>query len=205
MLSKIALAAVTLALALWAHSAWQASVKYDAERLVTEQRVERIKSEIATAADTSSALKNWPDTLAGGERFRMSPVLSAEVQDLWVANRPILFIGRILDISRIDDNLTQLEVEYGSLDQPHMFMATELRISIRCPKEMTAPLLMLAAKDKNPGLTSNVSVIASIASVTAATATDTEGKAIAILTGHGNCKHVIPITERVLFWGASKR
>lgn len=156
-----------------------------------------LKAKALSAAKAHGALADWPSRLAQSERMRMSPVLTAELQDLWTSGRPILFIGIVADIARSSSDSVELTLDYGSLDQGHMFMGSDLRLRLSCTRAMAAPLLDSASQPSRMALYSDSAVVAAVQSIETSSRRDPDGSVTGVLTGVGSCIEVVPISEAV--------
>lgn len=81
--------------------------KRDAQRAETHRVEQETKTVVSKMAADSNAVTDWDKRLGKDENYRMSPVLTIELEQLWQGDRPILFkgdrpilfIGSIKDIS----------------------------------------------------------------------------------------------------------
>ena len=202
---KLLVMVVLVALGYWGYSAWQSSVENRAQESKAKERAAQIKEKISSVAKKHDAVVDWSSRLAQGERFRMSPILTTELQDLWVTGRPILFIGSISDIARTSTDSMSLFIAYGALDQAHMFLGTDLRIRIQCNRALSEPLLAAARDPSRMALNSDIAVVAVISSIESSTERDSEGNTPRIHTGIGQCIDVVQIPELVLWWSAESK
>jgi hypothetical protein len=85
------------------------------------------------------ALDAWDRELCGNEPARITPILTMELEKLWLTDQPILFVGKIIDIKSEDNANYRLTVDRdlylaAALGRP--VLSTDLRISVLCPKSM---------------------------------------------------------------------
>ena len=73
--------------------------KHEAERAEAKRMEQTIRSSVAEMVSRTNAVDGWDRLLSKGERFRFAPILTVELEKLWLASRPILFIGAIKDIA----------------------------------------------------------------------------------------------------------
>jgi len=63
-------------------------------------KIEKItKAAVAKLVDRTNAVTNWKKILLKGQEFRLEPILTVELEQLWLTGRPILFFGSIGDIA----------------------------------------------------------------------------------------------------------
>lgn len=78
------------------------SMENKAKNLETERLRNAAKVAVAQLVVRTNAVENWEKYLSKGEQFRLEPILTVELERLWLTDRPILFVGAIKDISSID-------------------------------------------------------------------------------------------------------
>lgn len=165
---------------------------------------ENIKSEIKSIALKHNASSDWGTRLANGARIRSSPILTAELQDLWSKSNPILFIGTVSDVARDESGETRINIDYGDLDQAQMFLETQLRVSLLCKSSIAEPFLAAAKSATSASLHSNIAVIAEIYNIIPTTERTPEGEPTGVLTGTGRCIDAIHIDTPIYWWMADK-
>ena len=82
------------------------NLEENANRKVVNLEKERIEQEIKASVQgivsRTSAVKDWESQLSNGEGYRFAPILTVELERLWLVENPILFVGTILDIKTHD-------------------------------------------------------------------------------------------------------
>ena len=109
-----------------------------------QKRIERetrskIENEIKEMVSKTNAIDDWVQNLTDGKKIRFEPILTVELEKLWLNERPILFFGTIKDIATYDQAQYTVIIEKNLLDI--RFLCTELRLSLRSPKEKIDSLL----------------------------------------------------------------
>lgn len=145
------------------------------------------------------ASNQWKEILSRGQSYRYSPVMTLELQRLWVdRGRPILFLGAMRDIERIDAEQYRVVIEeswWVTLD--HLF-STPLRLSLDVRKETLDEFLL-----RNPNLigaseTDNgVVVAARISSVSSTDYVREDGEIHTLKTGHGRLLGIVFVGNEV--------
>ena len=136
------------------------------ERVEKAER-ERIRSETAAAitrlVKETNAVDNWDRQLSKGQRYRLEPILTVELERLWMSGRPILFLGSIDDIKTHDPNSYNV-VFSPSIAAIFQFMFdTELQLSLQCGRTDVDALLSAHPKlFEGAGFNNVVAVIADI-------------------------------------------
>ncbi|WBS02392.1 hypothetical protein OU994_29820 [Pseudoduganella sp. SL102] len=132
-------------------------------------------------------------------------VLTAELQEYWLAQRPILFEGKIIDVSRNLDGSYELFVEYTSDNRRPDFFANVFQLKIQCPRSKIDKLLEW--RSKNPGnMHGRLAVTASIQSIDSNVAreihVDSESGSSynvspLVQLGRGVCLSLLPIPDEI--------
>lgn len=170
----------------WTHLQAEREQQQETRRQAKQQRQARILA-MATAdgADTT-----WEAALAGNKAVRVSPLLTAEVQAMWLAGRPILFQGSVGDVIA-EDGTFRLVVSYSILKGQRPLLLTDLSLSLTCAASEVSPLLAAANTHSNGILGLDVAVTARISRVEAAGERD--GRSV--LMGSGECIHVMLVGQ----------
>ena len=162
--------------------------KETAEKAEKERTKESTKAAVAQLVKRTNAVENWEDNLSRGDQFRSQPILTIELERLWLTDRPILFVGTIKDVATKDKENYSVEIErslLGSLE--HMF-ATDLRLALQCPKQSFDSFI-----NDHPdlfecdGLNNCVAIVAAITEIETRTVPASEGETKEIKIGKGKC------------------
>ena len=106
---------------------WRESiVEADQKKQDQAARRQALRSSVSDMALNVNAVTNWAELLVGDNKRRVTPVLTAELQRLWLVDRPILVIGNIGDIALNGDGSYQVTVVF---DDPRGLLAeTTIRV-----------------------------------------------------------------------------
>ncbi len=128
----------------------------------------------------TNAVDNWEEDLRRGKQFRLEPILTVELERLWLTDRPILFAGAIKDIATIDKETYRMEIE-GS--------QSELRLSLQCQKRMIDLFLKEHPNlfKEDYVLKNDVAVIADIDEIETKIVSGSVGETEEIKVGKGKC------------------
>jgi hypothetical protein len=165
----------------------------EAAETAQEERIkESIRAAVAQLAKRTNAVENWDEILSKGNRYRFQPILTVELENLWLTDRPILFAGKIKDIVTKDTQNYLVEIERRLLGSFENMFATNLRLVLQCPKPMIDSFL----NDhpdlfKGIGLDNRVAVIASITEIETKTEPGSEDEAKEIKIGKGKCIDIL--------------
>ena len=199
-MKKVIWIIVVLAIAgYFVNSYLQKRAKREAERVEAERIEQNIKSSLAELVSRTNAVDGWDRHLSKGERFRFEPILTIELEKLWLVDRPILFIGAIKDIATHNDTHYIVLVErslFGSFD--HMF-DTELQLSLLSPKQRIDPFLNQHPNlFKKYGFNNGVAVIARVNAIRTIYISGEEGARDEVKIGDGELVDIV-YTGRVRF------
>jgi hypothetical protein len=105
----------------------------------TASRESQTQSVFAELVKKHNAIDSWDKELCQGEAARTTAILTMELEKLWLTDRPILFVGKILDIKTEDKDNYRLIVDRDMfwaavLSRP--FLRTDLQLSVLCPKSL---------------------------------------------------------------------
>ena len=158
----------------------------EAERAEAERIEQATKTAVSQMASRTNAVRDWEKNLSKGERFRFEPVLTVELERLWLQQRPILFIGAIKDIATHDQSQYVVLVErslFGSFD--YMF-GTELQLSLLADKDKVDSFLKEHPDlFKDYGFNNGVAVVARINSIRITYVPGEEGERQEVKIGDG--------------------
>ena len=135
----------------------------DAKRIDYIRKTNAIKSSINDLVSFNKAVDNWEELLGKGEVYRFEPIMTLELEELWLQNRPILFIGAIKDIATYNEDHYTLIVERESFDTFDNIYDTQLQLSLSSPKSKIDNLLKSHPDIfKDNGINNSIAVIASV-------------------------------------------
>ncbi len=153
------------------------------------------KSAVLDMAARSSAVVDWPQRLAAGQDFRMSQVHTAELQALWISQKPILFIGRIEDIARSTMGTSLVTVTYDEFAQAQSFMGTRLQLRVECPDEVVEPLFSAVTNPNYHSLVADVAIVAAVVRVEQSVSRNEAGDLDRVLVGVGTCSDAMHLPD----------
>lgn len=169
------------------NSSIESNAKREAENAERELIEQKVKASVQGIVTRTNAIKDWESHLGNGESFRFAPILTVELERLWLVENPILFIGNILDIKTHDEVNYIVTVERDMLSSLGIMFTTELQLSLDAPKTQIDTFIK-----KHPDLLSGlafegrIAVIAKVNSIETIYATGEEGVRDEIRVGHGN-------------------
>lgn len=159
--------------------------KRDAQRAETHRVEQETKTVVSKMAADSNAVTDWDKRLGKDGNYRMSPVLTIELEQLWQGDRPILFIGSIKDISSGVGGDYLVLMERGLFTSDPMF-ATELRLSLHAPKALIDPFLAKHPKlFADSGFNNGVAVVAKVQAINTSDERGEDGERVEVKTGLG--------------------
>lgn len=167
------------------------TARRETEETERAAREREVRNAVAEAAQRHNAITDWAERLSQGERYRLSPVLTIELEELWQSDRPVLFIGSIKDISSANADTYTVTLEQSLYNMDYMF-STDLRLSLSAPKSMIDEFL-----DQHPdlftgvGFDNGVAAIARITRISSAQEIGEGRERIEIKTGEGDSLDLI--------------
>lgn len=148
----------------------------EAKQIESNRKQQVIKDSINELVSSTSAIENWEESLGKGEAYRLEPIMTVELEQLWLQGKPILFIGDIKDIATYDDNFYTLSLERGLFSSSDFEFSTELQLSLSAPKQKIDTLLELHPDlFKRSGFDNNIAVVAQVQNIQSKTKSGEEG------------------------------
>ncbi len=162
--------------------------KKEAQKAEVERIERATKVAVAQLVKRTNAIDNWGKELSKGEYFRLEPILTIELERLWLTDRPILFVGSIKDISTIDQENYKIKIERSLFSSLEYLYGTELQLKLQCPKQRVDSFLKEHPDlFKDFGLKNGVAVVADIDEIEKTIVTGSEGERKEIKIGKGKC------------------
>ena len=171
----------------------------EAERAETDRREQATKTAVSDLASRLNAVTDWEAHLSKGQSFRFAPILTIELERLWLGKRPILFLGAISDIAGHGASRYTVLVERSIFGSWEYMFETELQLSLISEKNQIDHLLD-AHPDlfKDFGFNDGVAVVARIESIRTTYYTGEDGTREVVKVGDGELLE-ISFTGDVLF------
>lgn len=160
-----------LALAVGAYFVYSASTAKN-EKLERERseiaETKSIQNAVLSMVQRNGAIDDWDTQLAEGDTIKIGPVMTIDLERLWLQDKPILFAGAISDIKTYDSQNYTVTLD-RNLMATVMFSGVELRLELKADKKLIDAFI-----EQWPQVTSEdtigngVAVIAKIASIRSA-------------------------------------
>ena len=168
------------------HSYLEKRAKLEAEGAEAKRIEQTIRSSVAEMVSRTNAVDGWDRLLSKGERFRFEPILTVELEKLWLASRPILFIGAIKDIATHNESHYTVLVERSLLGSFDYMFDTELQLSLLSPKQRIDSFLKQHPNlFKEYGFNNSVAVIARVNTIRTTYISGEEGARDEVKIGNG--------------------
>ncbi len=166
--------------------------KREAEKAEAE-RVERVtKAAVTEMATRTNAISDWKESLSKGEKFRFEPILTVELERLWLQQKPILFIGSIKDVATHDSTRYEISVERSLHGSFNYMFGTELQLSLLSKKEYVDVFLKNHPDIfKDFGFNNGVAVVARINGIKTTTVLGEEGEREEVKIGVGELVEIL--------------
>ena len=127
--------------------------KMEAKKAKKERIAKDVSTAVAQLIKRYSAF-DWVKDIESRKEFG-DPILTVELEQLWLTDRPTLFIGTIEDISTFDQEYYM--IKFQGFDG----VRANYELALKCPKQKVNSLLE-EHPDLAEGVTSGVAVVANI-------------------------------------------
>lgn len=157
----------------------------EAKKIEKEQAKQEARAIITQLVSRYGAIENWDEELSKDDEYRMDPILTIELEQVWLKPQPILFLGAVKDISTFDETRYEVLFEQNILFNSRYFF-TELQLSLKADKSLVDKFL----KDhpnllKDFGMNNNVAWIAKINSIETKNILSDDGTPEEVKIGNG--------------------
>lgn len=164
----------------------ETKAKREAEQAEAKRIEQNIKATVAEMVSRTNAVNDWERRLSKGENFRSEPILTVELERLWLGNQPILFIGAIKDIATYNESYYTLLVERSLLGSFDYLFGTELQLSLKSSKQQIDAFLKQQPNlFKDYGFNNGVAVIARVKTIRTTYVPGEEGARQEVKIGDG--------------------
>ena len=164
-------------------------VRKIAKRNTAVAETERVegatRSAISAMVSRIGAVDDWARKL----EFRLSPILTIEIEKLWLQNRPILFVGAIKDIANYDES--RYVVLVGSSIISPLLSEMKLKLSLLSAKS-SIDSFFKEHQDVFDGLELGVAVVANIRAIRTENVVGKEGGAEVWQIVEGELVDIVP-------------
>jgi hypothetical protein len=171
------------------------------ETLATKNVKERTETimhiSIVEMVTQTNAIDTWERDLSV-DTVGFRPILTIELERLWLTNRPILFVGTIKDIATIDQDTYEITLNralFGSSE--YTIIVAELQLALQCQKRIINSFL-----NEHPDLIQNwgiknkgIAVIADIDELETKTLCGSEDGMKEIKIGKGRCIDILYVGD----------
>jgi hypothetical protein len=162
-----------------------------ARERVRADQINSLTSSLRAMIKRHEANDKWVKVLMGSETFRMSPVLTAELQEQWIGSNPILFIGTVGDVSKSADGNYRVQVARSIMSGDEFFLSNDISIEVSCAPDRMQPYLKAATDPSRNAGFADTAIIAHIAEITSKVDKDVDGKSATTLIGVGECSELL--------------
>ena len=165
---------------------WQAKLDQDHEQTAREQRRQTINSMVMNMAAMVNADAEWKDKIVRGSVGKPARLLTAEVQEAWVKDQPILFVGTLEDVIENRDGTYGLVITLALLDS--FKLEDELQISLICSEAVTTPVIDAAKKSRRRvRFDPDIAITGLVERVDTYLKNEVEGDSVRVIVGSGRC------------------
>ena len=165
--------------------------KMEAKKAEKERIEKDVSAAVAQIIKRHSAF-DWAKEIESRKEFG-DPILTVELEQLWLTGRPTLFIGTIEDISTFDQECYMIKIQGLGPDRANYELA------LKCPKQKVNSLLE-EHPDLAEGVTSGVAVVANIDKIKTVIVPGYDGGKENIRIGEGKSIDMIYIEDIYFAW-----
>jgi hypothetical protein len=177
---------------------YQGKVKEKNEKIAQNAEYDKKREErqaaVAQMVSKYNASVDWMNKLQEGRTGKRTKILTMELENLWLINRPILFNGRIKDISNLDASNYIITLDGlrrgGAALAGVSSVRPKLALSLKSQKNMVDSLLSTHPEVLS-GYFSSVAVIAKINKIETRYSKTEDGDEEEIKTGVGQCIDIL--------------
>ncbi len=113
-----------------------------------QKEVKKAKKKVAKLIKNTNAIETWENRLVRGKsNYRVSTILTIELQRAWIKNGPILFIGSIKDIAFAGNGNCVITLRRSMMTDVNYPLSHPLQLEVHWDKKSTEKFL-----DKHPNL-----------------------------------------------------
>jgi hypothetical protein len=160
---------------------------YKTRLQIEKAQKEQIESNVILAIENLIKQHNafeWAKEIEDrSETLSFAPVLTVELEKLWLNNRPTFFIGIVKDVQTLDQEYYLLRLQgFGAQPLSHL----DYELELKCPRHKVKSLIGEHPNVIN-GYKSGVAVVASIEEIKTTMEFVNEGENRSLRIGKGKC------------------
>lgn len=151
-------------------------------------RRQAIEAAIETLVKRTNADMNWERAIRHSSSTTTPVIYTADLEALWVVDRPILFSGNLQDAATEDERDYRIRVNGMSISSP------QLHLELLCPRDMVLPILSRIKTQGGDTLPGGIAVAARITRVAHDAIHEADGSRT-VFTGYGRCEDIIYVGD----------
>ena len=185
-MKKILFAVLALGIgAIFVYSANTNRVEKQEQKRIESALTKSIQNVVLNMVQRNNAFDDWDTALTEGDSIRTGPVMTIDLERLWMQERPIMFSGLISDIKTYDAQNYTVTINRNLLNSITMITAN-LSLELRAEKKLIDDFILKWPQVKNDSAyDDSVVVIAKITSVRTDTVPSEDGSGKRTSTGEG--------------------
>lgn len=173
------------------NSCIQNEKKEAAARFEVEAEEREAEDVVLGLESTTGATRAWVEGLRSERHIRRDPVLTVELERLWLTSDPILFLGELIDVVSKTDSQYLVTVKRSRLLNRPRF-ATELQVTLSAPKGVIDDFMKQHGEFSNgSGQRKGVAVAARIYGLRSSSLLDSEDKPVDVRIGEGELLGIV--------------
>ncbi len=168
----------------------------DAEQAELRKKTEAVKASIVALTSRHKANSDWIEKLSGGEPYRVKPVLTIELEELWIEKGPILFVGAINDIASDGDDKYSVTFERSLSSGLDYLFGTELRLELTSDKGLIDKFLHNHPNlFEDYGFNNGIAVIATVREIQSHQYVGQDGELVEAKIGYGQIVELLYVGD----------
>jgi len=156
----------------------------EAAQIKKQHRIEEARTTIQEMANRTGAIDDWKAKL-DEEKSVLEGVMTFELEDLWIRDRPIIFIGYIDDVRSYNEEYYQIRVRQSWIHSKSLLRLNAYLLLLTEKNRMRA---FMSNNDWQPDAilpSNNVAVAAQIGRITVEHETDSDGSTTEMRVAEG--------------------
>lgn len=185
-MKKVLFAVLALGIgAYFVYSVYTSRAEKQELKRVESVQTKSIQNTVLSMVQRNNAFDDWDTALSEGDGIRTGPVMTIDLERLWLQEQPIMFSGLIFDIKTYDAQNYTVTINRNLLNSVTIFTAN-LSLELRADKKLIDAFIQQWPQVKNDSAYDDgVAVIAKITNVRTDAVPSEDGSGERTVTGEG--------------------
>ena len=192
---------ILLGLGTWAITAINHSLEDDRQRDIKKAaqiaQAAIVKENIIIMAKRTNAMTDWPERLTKFNKPGNNRILTIDIQNLWMNNQPILFIGSIDDIELDNNGNYTIKINNGINFGKDLDFDSRLRLIVTCNTNVGRHLITTFKKNNSDGYSDDIALVVNINKIEQSKERERDGEDSKIFNGYGSVVDLIHFSQSI--------